>query len=170
MRNLLALILLMISLTACNKEDTNMLETKKLAPDFELKDQDGKLHKLSDYRGVSNVLVYFYPKDDTPGCTKEACTIRDAYDDFSNLDLVILGISGDSVESHKKFEEKYHLPFTLLSDEGLKVAELYDAKAPMWANRVSYLINKDGEIVKSYPKVDPASHAAEIYKDLKNIL
>lgn len=147
-----------------------MLDTKQLAPDFELKDQDGKLHKLSDYRGVSNVLIYFYPKDDTPGCTKEACTIRDAYDDYAALDLIVFGISGDSVESHKKFVDKYHLPFTLLADEGLKVAKLYDAKAPMWANRVSYLINKEGEIIKVYPKVDPASHAAEIYQDLRQNL
>lgn len=146
-----------------------MLETKKLAPDFELKDQDAKLHKLSDYRG-KNVLIYFYPKDDTPGCTKEACALRDSYDDLLAEDLVIFGISGDSVESHKKFTEKYKLPFNLLADEGLKVAELYDAKAPLWANRVSYLINKEGEIVKVYPKVDPASHAEEIYKDLKTIL
>jgi len=147
-----------------------MLDTEKLAPDFELQDQDGKFHKLSDYRGVSNVLIYFYPKDDTPGCTKEACTIRDAYDNYAALDLIVFGISGDSVESHKKFVDKYHLPFTLLADEGLKVAKLYDAKSPLWANRVSYLINKEGEIIKVYPKVDPASHAAEIYEDLKSTI
>ena len=143
-----------------------MLETKKLAPDFELQDQDGNLHKLSDYRG-QNVLVYFYPKDDTPGCTKEACALRDSYDDLLAQDLVIFGISGDSVESHKKFVEKYKLPFNLLADKALKVAELYDAKAPLWANRVSYLINKQGEIAKVYPKVDPASHAEEILNDLR---
>jgi thioredoxin-dependent peroxiredoxin len=164
-KNLVAILVLIFSLSGCIKEE-EMLETKKLAPDFELQDQDGKLHKLSNYRG-KNVLIYFYPKDDTPGCTKEACALRDSYDDLLAQDLVIFGISGDSVNSHKKFADKYKLPFTLLADEGLKVAELYDAKAPMWANRVSYLISKDGEIKKVYPKVDPASHAEEILNDLR---
>lgn len=142
-----------------------MLQTNTLAPDFELQDQDGKTHKLSDYKG-SNVLIYFYPKDDTPGCTKEACSLRDNYEQFSKLDLQIFGISADSVESHKKFADKYHLPFTLLADTEKKVTKLYGADGLIFINRISFLINKEGEIIKTYPKVDPSTHAAEIYEDL----
>lgn len=142
-----------------------MLQNKTKAPDFELQDQNGKIHKLSDYKG-SRVLVYFYPKDDTPGCTKEACSIRDAYADFSKLNLVIIGISADSVESHKKFAEKYHLPFTLLADTNKTVIKAYDADG-LFTKRISYLINEEGDIIKEYPNVDPATHAAEIYEDLK---
>lgn len=143
-----------------------MLQNKTKAPDFELKDQNGKTHKLSDYKG-SKVLVYFYPKDDTPGCTKEACSIRDAHVDFSRLNVVILGISSDSVESHKKFAEKYNLPFTLLADTDKTVIKTYDADG-LFTKRISYLINEEGEIIKEYPNVDPAKHAAEIFEDLKS--
>lgn len=154
-------------LNGCNqkKENITMLQNKTKAPDFELQDQNGKIHKLSDYKG-SRVLVYFYPKDDTPGCTKEACSIRDAYADFSKLNLVIIGISADSVESHKKFAEKYHLPFTLLADTNKTVIKAYDADG-LFTKRISYLINEEGDIIKEYPNVDPATHAAEIYEDLK---
>ena len=95
------------------------------APDFSLPDQDGKIHKLSDYKGKW-VLIYFYPKDDTPGCTVEACGIRDNFPKFQNSDLIVLGISKDSVASHKKFAEKYKLPFTLLADEAKEVIQAYD--------------------------------------------
>lgn len=154
-------------LNGCNqtKENITMLQTKTKAPDFELQDQNGKTHKLSDYKG-SKVLVYFYPKDDTPGCTKEACSIRDAHADFSKLNLVILGISSDSVESHKKFAEKYNLPFILLADTDKKVIKAYDADG-LFTKRISYLINEEGDIVKEYPNVDPNTHAAQIYEDIK---
>jgi peroxiredoxin Q/BCP len=149
------------------------LNTK--APDFNLPDQDGKLHKLSDYKGKW-VLLYFYPKDDTPGCTKEACGIRDEFKNFKNLNIVVLGVSADSSESHKKFSQKYKLPFTLLSDESKKVLKKYG----VWGKkkfmgkeyegilRTSFLINPDGKIVKIYEQVKPDIHAKEVLKDFKN--
>jgi thioredoxin-dependent peroxiredoxin len=161
---------MILFLSGCDeKEKKTMIEANTLAPDFELEDQDGKSHKLSNYRG-SNVLIYFYPKDDTPGCTKEACSIRDSYAQFENLELKIFGISADSVESHKKFAQKYNLPFTLLADTNKTVAKLYGADGALFVSRISFLINDKGEIIKTYPKVDPSTHAAEIYEDLSKII
>ncbi len=145
-----------------------MLKIDKKAPDFKLQDQDGKIHKLSDYVGKL-VLIYFYPKDDTPGCTKEACAIRDNYEDFEKLGVQVFGISKDTPESHKKFEKKYDLPFTLLADTKREVIKKYDAIKEIFGNigtkRISYLIGKDGKILKIYPKVDPTTHALEILED-----
>lgn len=142
------------------------------APDFSLQDQDGKTHTLADYAGKW-LLVYFYPKDDTPGCTKEACNFRDGFHMFKEKDMAILGISKDSVASHKKFAEKFSLNFPLLSDESAEVIKAYGA----WTERGfmgrpgilrnSYLINPEGEIVKEYKKVKPELHADEIVSDLK---
>ncbi len=132
--------------------------------DFTLKDQDDVEQKLSDFKG--KVLLYFYPKDDTPGCTKEACMITEAYDDFKKAGITVLGVSADSPESHTKFREKYNLPFTLLSDPDQKVIKEYGAFAFPFNKRISYLIS-NGVIVKVYPKVDPASHAMQILEDIK---
>ena len=134
------------------------------AADFSLPDENGKVRSLSDYSGKW-VLLYFYPKNFTPGCTKEACSLRD---NFSKLQkkLAILGVSADSVTSHKKFSEKYSLPFTLLSDPQRKVINLYGANGIMFAKRVSFLINPKGVIEKVYDKVDPEKHAEEILQDL----
>lgn len=151
-----------------------MLKENSKAPDFSLPDQDGKLHKLSDYKGKW-VLVYFYPKDDTPGCTTEACTLRDNLPHFKTSKAVILGISKDSPASHKKFADKYGLPFTLLSDEDHKVLEKYGVwgeksfmgKVFMGIKRISFLISPEGKIAKAYPKVKPAEHAAEVLKDIE---
>lgn len=152
----------------------NLIEVGKKAPSFTLKDQNGKSHKLSDYKD-SFVLIYFYPKDDTPGCTKEACSIRDNFPSFKKLDITVLGISADSEKSHKKFEEKYALPFTLLSDPDHSVAESFGA----WGKkkfmgreydgifRVSFLIGKDGKVVKVYDNVKPDQHAEEVLTDLQ---
>jgi len=148
-----------------------MLDVNTKAPDFELLDQDGIEHTLSANRG-SFVLIYFYPKDDTPGCTKEACGIRDIYKDFESNGVKVFGISADSVESHKSFAEKYHLPFTLLSDTKKETIEAYGAKGEIFTKRISYLVDGKGMIVKNYPDVDPAHHGADILKDiyaLKNI-
>jgi peroxiredoxin Q/BCP len=145
-----------------------MLENNTQAPDFSLPDQDGTNHTLSSYRG-SFVLIYFYPKDDTPGCTKEACAIRDAYDVFTKQGMVVLGISKDSVASHKKFTEKYGLPFTLLADTDKKVITDYKAGSLLMTKRISYLVDPQGMIVKSYPKVDPAMHAKEILADVATL-
>ena len=143
------------------------------AKDFELPDQDGKLHKLSDCKGKW-VILYFYPKDDTPGCTKEACNFRDSIDKFQKLGAVILGVSKDSVASHKKFADKYHLNFTILSDESKKVIKEYKSwgiKKFMGREfegtiRNTYLIDPKGEIVKFYEKVNPLTHSEQILKDL----
>ena len=150
------------------------LELGSKAPDFTLPDQNGDLHSLSAYRGQW-VLLYFYPKDDTTGCTKEACAIRDEFPNFGQLNAVVLGVSVDPVASHKKFAEKYQLPFTLLADEHKKVVSLYH----VWAKkqfmgrehdgtlRTSFLIDPEGDITKIYHEVKPEKHAAEVLKDLK---
>lgn len=152
------------------------LEEKQKAPDFTLPDQDGKAHTLSDYKG-SWVVVYFYPKDNTPGCTKEACAFRDSFPDFKKLKAVVLGISVDSVKSHDKFAAKFELPFTLLSDEEKKVVKAYGVwgkkkfmgREYMGTMRTSFLIDPDGTIAKIYWKVKPAEHADEILADLAKL-
>ncbi|MEK7602068.1 MAG: thioredoxin-dependent thiol peroxidase [Patescibacteria group bacterium] len=144
------------------------------APDFTLPDQDGKMHTLSALKG-SWVLIYFYPKDDTPGCTKQACMLRDAEPDFSKLNAVVLGVSADSIAKHKKFVDKYGLPFPLLADEDKKVVKAYDVwqlKKMMGREyegivRTSFLINPKGEIEKIYEKVKPEMHAEMVLADLK---
>lgn len=141
-----------------------MLQEGTKIIDFTLLDQDGVKQKLGDY-AKGRVLLYFYPKDDTPGCTKEACTITEVYDDFKKAGITVLGVSADSPLSHRKFREKYNLPFTLLSDLDQKVIKEYGAFSFPFNKRISYLIN-DGVIVKVYPKVDPANHALEILKDI----
>lgn len=154
----------------------NMLKENDLAPDFTLPDQDGQPHTLSKYRGQW-VLLYFYPKDDTPGCTKEACSIRDDFPDFGKLNAVVLGVSVDPVQSHKKFSEKYRLPFTLLADPGKEVVNLYG----VWGKkkfmgmghegtlRTSFLISPDGKIAKIYEGVKPEKHAQEVLEDLRRM-
>jgi peroxiredoxin Q/BCP len=134
--------------------------------DFSLVDQDNVAHKLSDYTG--RVLLYFYPKDDTPGCTKEACMITEVYEDFKKAGITVFGVSADTPESHKKFAEKYNLPFTLLSDTDKKVIKDYGASGLLYTKRISYLID-GGMIVKAYENVDPANHAAEILKDIETV-
>jgi thioredoxin-dependent peroxiredoxin len=150
------------------------LQTGKKAPQFSLPDQDGKMHALKDYLG-SWVLLYFYPKDDTPGCTKEACTFRDNLPKFKKIDVPIFGISVDTVKSHKKFSEKYKLPFTLLADENKEVVEKYGVwqlkkfmgREYMGTVRNSYLINPQGKIAKIYESVKPEKHPEEVLKDIK---
>ncbi len=144
-----------------------------LAPDFTLLDQDGIAHTLSAHRG-SRVLIYFYPKDDTPGCTKQACMLRDAMPELAKLDAVVFGISPDSVKSHRKFADKYGLPFTLLADEGHAVAEAYG----VWGRkkfmgreydgvfRTSFLIDEEGKVMRVYENVKPELHAGQVLADL----
>lgn len=146
------------------------------APTFTLPDQNGKMHSLSDYAGKWLVL-YFYPKDGTPGCTLEACAFRDASTDFKSIGAEIVGISKDSVTSHKKFEEKHSLNFPILSDESHKVIEAYDSWNPkkFWGKeflgveRNTFLINPVGEIAKEYKNVNPLTHTAEIISDIKQL-
>ncbi len=150
------------------------LRVGQSAPDFELAGQDGKEHKLSDYKG-GWVLVYFYPKDDTPGCTKEACSIRDSFPKFKKSKAKVFGISVNSVQSHAKFAKKYKLPFTLLADEDKSVVKKYGiwakkkfmGKKYMGTLRTSFLIDPKGKIAKIYEKVKPEIHAGEVLNDLK---
>lgn len=155
---------------------SNMLQINDRAPAFTLPDQNNKKHKLSDYQGQW-VLLYFYPKDNTPGCTKEACAVRDNYFDFKKIKAVVLGVSADSAASHKKFETDHSLPFPLLSDSGRKVLEKYGVwqlkinfgKKYYGIKRMSFLINPQGKIVKIYKAVKPAEHAVQVLNDMNKI-
>ena len=139
------------------------------APDFELLDDTNALRKLSDFRG-RNVVLYFYPADDTPGCTREACNFRDDYSAYQKADVVILGVSPDDVAAHVKFKRKFQLPFPLLADEGHKVCDLYKVWGPKkflgkeyeGVLRTTFLIDGNGNIVKVFEKVRPAEHSAEV--------
>ena len=143
------------------------------APDFELLDDTNTSRKLSDFRG-KNVVLYFYPADDTSGCTKEACNFRDDYSAYENAGVVILGVSPDDVASHIKFKKKYHLPFPLLADDGHKICDLYQVWGPKkylgkeyeGVLRTTFLIDGNGNIVKVFEKVRPAEHSTEVLSAL----
>ncbi len=144
------------------------------APEFELKDNEGRVHKLSDYLGKT-VVVYFYPKDDTTGCTTEACSFRDSYAEFKKAGVPVIGISPDSESSHSKFIDKYELPFTLLSDPDHKTCEAYGVwglKKFMGREydgvfRTTFVIGPDGTIVKVFEKVKPTDHSLEVLAAVK---
>jgi peroxiredoxin Q/BCP len=146
-----------------------MLSPGSPAPDFTLPTDDGRVLRLSELRG-RNVVLFFYPKDDTPGCTTEACELRDAFPRFEGLDAVILGVSPDGVKSHQKFKRKFQLPFTLLADTGHAVAESYGVWQEKsmfghkyWGNaRTTFLIAPDGTVARVFEKVKPEGHAAEV--------
>jgi peroxiredoxin Q/BCP len=146
------------------------------APDFELLDETNVPRKLSDFRG-RNVVLYFYPADDTPGCTKEACNFRDDYTAYEKANIVILGVSPDTVKSHVKFKQKFQLPFPLLADEGHKVCDLYGVWGPKklmgreyeGVLRTTFLIDEDGKIVKVFEKVRPAEHSVEVLSALNAV-
>ena len=143
------------------------------APGFTAVDQEGRKVSLSDFAGKS-VVLYFYPRDDTPGCTKEACAFRDDFADFKKKGAVVLGVSTDSEKSHAKFVTKYRLPFTLLSDEDKKIVQAYGVWAPKQfmgmkftgTHRMTFLIGPDGRVKKIWPKVKPAEHAQEVLNSL----
>ena len=150
-----------------------MLNIGDKAPLFSLPDQNGKVHNLEDYRG-KKVVLYFYPKDNTSGCTKQACNFAELYPQFTEKGAVVLGVSKDSVASHKKFEEKYGLPFTLLSDEGLEVLQAYDVwkEKSMYGRkyfgvvRSTYLIDENGIIVRALEKVNAAENPQQMLNEL----
>lgn len=150
-----------------------MLAEGMKAPEFSLQDQNGVWHTLSEYAG-KKVILYFYPKDNTPGCTKQACGFRDLYPQFTEKNAVVLGISKDSVASHKKFEEKYHLGFTLLSDTELDAIRAYDVwqekknygKVSMGVVRTTYLIDEKGIIKKVFGKVKAAENPSQMLGEL----
>jgi thioredoxin-dependent peroxiredoxin len=151
-----------------------MINENTVAPNFELLDETGKARNLNEFKG-KDVILYFYPKDDTPGCTTEACNFRDDYSGYEKANVVILGVSPDSVASHVKFKAKYHLPFTLLADVEHKVCEAYG----VWGRkklaghvydgvfRTTFLISKEGKIRKVFENVKPAEHSREILALLK---
>lgn len=151
-----------------------MLKEGTKAPEFELPDQNGTMHTLSEYRG-KKVILYFYPKDNTPGCTKQACGFGELYPHFRERDAVVLGVSKDSVASHKKFEEKFNLPFTLLSDTELAAIKAYDVwqekknygKVSMGVVRTTYLIDEEGMIIKAFDKVKAAENPQQMLGELK---
>lgn len=150
-----------------------MLEVGTKAPEFELPDQNGKMHTLKEYRG-KKVILYFYPKDNTPGCTKQACNFGQLYPQFTEKGAVVLGVSKDSVDSHKKFEEKYNLPFTLLSDPELTCIQAYDVwkekvnygKKSMGVVRTTYLIDENGVIEKAFDKVKAEENPEQMLGEL----
>ena len=151
-----------------------ILKLGQPAPDFSLPDQNNRNHKLSDYQGHL-VLLYFYPKDDTPGCNKEACSIQENLTNFQKIKVQVLGISADSVASHQKFSQKFHLTFPLLSDPDKKVINQYGTwgeksvfgRTFLGIKRTSFLIDRQGKIVKIYENVRPAEHAEEVLEYLK---
>ena len=146
-----------------------MVEEGKPAPDFELETDSGDKVKLSDLRG-KQVVLYFYPKDDTPGCTTQACGIRDTYGEFESAGAVVLGISPDDAGSHEKFKQKYSLPFTLLADDGHRVAEEYGVwgekkymgRTYMGVDRSTFVIDESGNVKKVMHKVKPDTHADDV--------
>lgn len=153
-----------------------MVKEGNKAPALKLKDQDGKVHSLKDYEG-KNVVLYFYPKDNTSGCTKEAESFRDHIKEIEKHNAVVIGISGDSVASHKKFAEKLDLPFDLLADEDKKILEKYGVwqekkmygKTYMGTVRTTVIINKEGRVAKIFPKVKVKGHTEEVLATLKEL-
>ncbi|WP_017662464.1 peroxiredoxin [Baaleninema simplex] len=142
-----------------------------MAPDFTLPSQSGESVSLSDFRGKKAVVLYFYPKDDTPGCTAESCAFRDRYETFTNAGAEVIGISGDSVSSHRQFASKHSLPFTLLSDSGDRVRKLYGVPATLWVlpGRVTYVIDKDGVVRHIFnSQLDFQGHVNESMEILKS--
>ncbi|MBC6477252.1 MAG: peroxiredoxin [Hormoscilla sp. GM7CHS1pb] len=132
-----------------------------VAPDFTVKDTNGNTVKLSDFAGKT-VVLYFYPKDDTPGCTKEAQSFRDSYAEYQNKDMVVLGVSTDDEASHKQFTEKFGLPFQLLADTDGAITKAYDVDGGGYAKRVTYIIDSEGKISQVIDKVQTATHAQDI--------
>ena len=150
-----------------------MITVGEMAPEFTLEGSNGEQVRLADFRG-KNVILYFYPEDDTPGCTKEACNFRDDYSDYEKAGVAILGVSPDTVASHVKFKQKFQLPFPLLADEGHKVCDLYGVWGPKkfvgkeYAGvlRTTFLIDGDGNILKVFENVRPAEHSTEVLSAL----
>ncbi len=153
------------------------LSVGAIAPEFSLPDGDGNTVSLADYRG-QYVVLYFYPRDNTPGCTKEACGFRDAYDDYTGKDVVVLGVSTDDAKSHTKFTTKHNLPFPLLTDADGAVSTQYESYGPkkfmgkeyVGITRRTFIIDPDGKIAKIYPKVKPEPHAQQVLADLAELM
>ena len=148
-----------------------LLKVGDVAPDFSVAASDGSTVHLKDQLWKGPIVLYFYPKDDTPGCTKEACGIRDDFSEFKGLNATVFGVSFDSVASHQKFIAKYKLPFVLLADTDKKIAVAYGAAGPnsLTASRVTFVIDAQGKIARVFPKVSPADHSAELRQALAEL-
>lgn len=147
-----------------------MLKVGDKAPIFDAVSDNGERISLADFIGKHNIVLYFYPKDDTPGCTREACSFRDNWNILKDYDVVVIGVSSDDINSHKKFKEKYNLPFILVSDPDKKIRELYDAKGFILPSRITFVIDKNGIIRHIYnSQFNPANHVNEALKALKLI-
>lgn len=145
-----------------------MLKVGQKVENFTLFNQSHQAVSLDDFAG-KKVVIYFYPKDDTPGCTKQACAFRDAYQAFNELNVSVIGISQDSMESHERFIEKYQLPFILLADTKAEVISAFDAKGLLMAKRMTYVLDEEAKIIKIFEKATPDTNASEILEFLKNL-
>jgi peroxiredoxin Q/BCP len=154
-------------------QDMKKIEVGSKVPEFTLADQNGKMFSISSVLGKKNLVIYFYPKDDSPGCTAEACSFRDQYEVFNEADALIIGISGQSVESHKEFADKYHLSYTLLSDEGNKIRKLFGVPSNflgLLPGRVTYIVDKSGKVIYIFNSQTQAErHVDEALKILKGL-
>jgi len=148
-----------------------LVKVGDVAPDFSVAASDGTTVRLKDYLGKGPIVLYFYPKDDTPGCTKEACGIRDSFAEFKGLNATVFGVSFDSVAAHQQFVTKYKLPFVLLADTDKKIAVAYGVAGTksLWASRVTFLIDAQGKIARVFPKVSPVEHSAELRQALAEL-
>ncbi len=158
-----SLIVLVMGLMGCSK--SHLLQPGAVVPAVSIQNQDGEQRSLRDYQGTG-LLVYFYPKDDTPGCTKEACTLRDSWDAYERAGIRVVGVSADSPETHQRFIAKYDLPFELLSDTHGELAEAFGVPRTLGMfSRVSFLVDRESVVRATYPKVDPGVHASEVLED-----
>jgi len=146
-----------------------VLKVGDRAPDFTAPSSDGQMVHLQELIGSAPIVLYFYPKDDTPGCTKEACSLRDHFAAFRQLDARVYGLSYDTVESHQAFAKKYNLPFILISDHDKTIAKAYGADGLIWAKRMSFVVDKKGKIAWINPSVNPSTHSAELEQVLKQL-
>jgi thioredoxin-dependent peroxiredoxin len=159
---------LLLSLAACGH--AQILKTGAKVPEFRLPDQNGNMFDISSVLGKKKLVIYFYPKDETAGCTKEACTFRDDYSQFTDADAIIIGISGQSVESHKEFADNHKLPFTLLSDKDNTVRKLFGVKTSPIPGRVTFVVDKTGHVVYNFDSLtQPEKHVAEAMRILKTL-
>jgi thioredoxin-dependent peroxiredoxin len=167
------LLLFTSFLTFSQNKPVNEVKIGSMIPDFSLPDQNGNLFNINSVLGKKNLVIYFYPKDDSPGCTKEACSFRDQFEVFNDADAAIIGISGQSVESHKKFAEKYQLKYTLLSDEGNKIRKLFGVPTNflgLLPGRVTYIADKTGKVVYTFnSQLSATKHVDEALRILKEL-
>ena len=164
----LTLAVLLLFIVSCSQ--AQILKVGAKVPEFRLPDQNGKMFDINSVLGKKKLVIYFYPKDETPGCTKEACTFRDDYSVFNKSDAMIIGISGQSVQSHKEFATKYNLPFTLLSDKDNTVRKMFGVRTSPIPGRVTFVVDKTGHVVYTFDSLnEPAKHVAEAMRILKTM-